>query len=121
MGPEPRTRITLILPVPRSLWEFFTVDEAITDLVRVCGGATTSMLSLDQSGLSTFSGWWNDQGAIVGDANVLIIADAPVDSASKDLQSYLEQLKRDCQHALNQKIIWITLHSIRRISTDDSH
>jgi hypothetical protein len=68
--PERRSRITLLLPAPTTQPEYLALDDVLTQLIRLCGGVTTTPLYP-----SAISGWWIDGlGATVEDANVLILA-----------------------------------------------
>ena len=70
-----RTRITLLLPAPKTYPQYLLVDKVLSDLVQVCSGVTLS------SDISTvFKGRWYDShtSSIVTDALMLIFADAPV-------------------------------------------
>ena len=68
-----------------------------------------------------FDGWWIDQAQNppINDANVLIFGDALQERSAPALATYLERLKRDCQRVFEQDIVWITVHGVVRITTDD--
>ena len=77
MPVEARTRITLFVPAPGTLPQFYLVDKLLTDLLDACDGVTVS------SDLpAVFTGlWFNEQTQQTErDANLLIMADAPVPS-----------------------------------------
>jgi hypothetical protein len=114
MPAEHRTRITLLLPEPTNLSQFFLVDKVITGLVQMCGGATASSYIP-----AIFDGIWMDgtTNQTVKDANMLIVADAP--GSPMNLVAYLDKVKQQCQIDFQQDIIWITTHTIERITTDD--
>jgi hypothetical protein len=118
---ESRTRITLILPIPDSLGQFFLLDEVITNLTELCGGVTTSPIFPEPHHDSAFHGWWHDtrHGGVVNDANVLLMADAPLLGSNLALQSYLDTLKLRCQEDFRQDIVWITIHAVDRIAGHD--
>jgi hypothetical protein len=42
---ESRTRITLLLPAPKTYPQYLLVDKVLPDLDRVCGGVTLSTVS----------------------------------------------------------------------------
>ena len=114
--PQTRTRTTLLLPAPSTFPQYLLVDSILTGLTQVCGGVTVS------SDLpAVFSGWWwaRTTGRVQQDANMLMIADAPVGLRSPNLTVYLDSLKRRAQQDFAQDIIWITIHSVERRDTDD--
>ena len=116
MPTEIRTRITLLLPAPTTYPQYLLVDTILTGLTQVCGGVTVS------SDIPTvFTGWWWDMTArqVQHDANLLIIADAPVGIRSPSLTLYLDSLKRRAQQDFAQDVIWVTIHQVERIATDD--
>ena len=116
MPVEARTRITLFVPAPGTLPQFYLVDKLLTDLLDACDGVTVS------SDLpAVFAGlWFNDQTRQTErDANLLILADAPVPLGDAGLAGYLDRLKLRCQQDFDQDIIWITVHSVHRVTTDD--
>jgi len=109
------TRITLFLPAPSTLRQHYLIDDVITDLVEFCKGATTS-----QQIPPVVSGYWlNLHGLVEEDQNVLIIADAEQDIDDANLNSFFENLKFIAQIDFNQDLIWITLHKVERVATDD--
>lgn len=113
---ETRTRITLLLPAPKTYPQYLLVDKVLSDLVQVCSGVT---LSSDIP--AVFRGRWYDShtSSTVTDELLLIFADAPVPWDSPDLTYYLDRLKLRAQQEFSEDIIWITIHDVRRISTDD--
>lgn len=50
---------------------------------------------------------------------MLIFGDALLERNAPALVTYLGRLKRDCQHVFGQDIVWITVHGVVRIATDD--
>jgi hypothetical protein len=115
MPSERRSRITLLLPAPATQAEFLLVDDVITELIRLAGGATVSSIAP-----SVFDGWWIDGGgATVRDANVLITADINVSPDDAALLVYLDSLKLRCQQNFQQDIVWLTVHPVDRIATGD--
>src|SRR5437870_425607 len=113
---ESRTRITLLLPAPKTYPQYLLVDKVLSDLVQICGGVT---LSSDIP--AVFRGRWYDAHmfATVTDELLLIFADVPVPSDSTNLTYYLDRLKLRAQREFTEDIIWITIHDVRRIATDD--
>jgi hypothetical protein len=121
---ETRTRITLLLPAPSTLPQFFLLDQVLDQLIAVCGGVTTSPTSgpsLAAYDSSLFAGRWFDAhtGETVSDANVFIFGDAPLLPDDPVLHEYLDSLKVACQQDFEQDIIWITLHAVDRIADND--
>ena len=114
MPEEERSRI--LLPAPTTLAQFLLLNDVVSEFVEFCGGATVS-----SSFPSVFDGWWVDQAQNppVNDANVLIFGDALQERNAPALVTYLERLKRDCQHVFAQDIVWITVHGVVRITTGD--
>jgi len=113
---EPRTRVTLILPTPTTPAQHLLITDILTSLVQVCGGVTVSSRLL-----TGFEGLWfdpNDQ-QIKGDQNLLVLADAPLAPTAPALALYLDALKPRCQRDFQQDIIWVTIHPVDRINTDD--
>jgi hypothetical protein len=53
------------------------------------------------------------------DANILIMADAPVPLGDAALALYLDNLKLHCQQLFLQDIVWITVHSVTRVDAND--
>jgi hypothetical protein len=113
---ENRTRITLLLPSPTTPDQHVLVNNVITSLIKICNGVTVSSDSPP-----VFAGWWIDNNSkqLVQDVNLLILADAPVPLEDDDLMSFVVALKIRCQKDFEQDIIWLTLHSIGRVNTDD--
>ena len=116
MPEEERSRILLLLPAPTTLAQFLLVNDVVGEFVELCGGATVSSLFP-----SVFDGWWIDRARNppINDANVLIFGDALQEGNAPALVTYLERLKRTCQHVFGQDIVWITVHGVVRITTDD--
>ncbi len=116
MPEEERSRIVLLLPAPTTLAQFLLLDDSISEFVAFCGGATASLPFPP-----VFDGWWIDQAQNppMIDANVLIFGDVLLERNAPALVTYLERLKRDCQHVFEQDIVWITVHTVVRITTDD--
>ena len=117
MPVEARTRITLVIPSPTTLPQFFLVEALLTELTRACGGVSASSYLP-----AVFEGWWLPAGGAQqierGDIT-LIVADAPVPLGDTDLALYLDELKPRCQQDFGQDIIWITVHQVSRVTTDD--
>jgi len=115
MPPQPLTRITILLPFPTTLEQYFVVNDVVESLAKFSGGVTSSLESEPQ-----FRGSWYDEEdeEIKGDLNLLLFSDAPL-AVNSELISYLEELKLDCQYRLQEKIIWITLHNVDRIVEGD--
>ncbi len=112
---ESRTRITLFLPAPATLPQFFLVDAVLTELLQTCGGVTVS-----SDIPAAFTGFWLDNTAQTQrDPNLLVVADAPVPLGDADLAVYLDALKPKCQQLFNQDIVWITVHQVSRVNTGD--
>lgn len=113
---EPRSRITLILPTPTTPTQHLLVTDILTGLVQVCGGVTVSSRLL-----TGFEGLWfdPDDQQIKGDQNLLVLADAPLTLNVPALTQYLDTLKLRCQRDFQQDIIWVTVHPVDRVSTDD--
>jgi hypothetical protein len=113
---EGRIRVTLILPSPTTATQHLLLTDILTSLVQVCGGATVSSRLL-----TGFEGLWFDtvDQQIKGDQNTLILADAPVIPNVTALTAYLDALKIRSQHEFQQDIVWVTMHAVDRISTDD--
>ena len=114
MPRERLSRITLLLPSPKTQPEFLLLNDVITELVEFAHGATVSSLNPP-----VFDGWWVDHGQHVQDANVMIIADVAVAPDSTGLWAYLDTLKRRCQHDFDQDIVWLTVQPIDRVTTGD--
>jgi hypothetical protein len=102
------------LPSPTTQPEFLLLNDVITELIDFAHGATVSSLNPP-----VFDGWWLDQGRSIQDANVMIIADVAAEPDVPALIAYLDRLKRRCQHDFDQDIVWLTVHPIDRIATDD--
>ena len=114
MATERRSRITLLLPAPENPAEFIVLDEVLTELTRSCGGATASQITP-----TVFNGWWIDDGRVHPDANILVISDSPLPHSDATLLAYLDSLKVRCQREFQESIVWITVHEVTRIATDD--
>jgi hypothetical protein len=113
---ETRTRISILLPAPTTLAQYLLVDTLLSHLMQVCGGVTVSAILPP-----VFAGWWFNpqQQRINEDQNLLVFADAPLPPDDPDLLAYLDRLKLKSQHDFAQEIIWVTIHGIERIATDD--
>ena len=118
---ESRTRITLILPAPALLHQFFLLDDVMTNLTVLCGGVTSSPVFPEPHHDSAFHGWWHDTkaGGVVSDSNILLVADAPLPTTEPLLHTYLEILKLNCQEDFAQDIVWLTIHPVERIADSD--
>jgi hypothetical protein len=68
-----------------------------------------------------FDGWWFDprDQQVKTDANLLILADAPFPPESSPLLAYVDGLKARCQRDFFQDLVWLTVHPVERITTDD--
>jgi hypothetical protein len=116
MTTEVRTRITVILPFPRTIAQLRLVNQLLTQLTLLCGGVTRSTTVISP----VFRGLWITPNQVVQrDAITLIFGDIPVSIKSQNLERYLSRLKLRAQHDFNQTIVWITIHEIVRISTGD--
>ena len=117
-NPQPLTRITVLIPAPKTADEFPLVDSLIEELGEVCGGVTASLQTPP-----VFSGSWIDtQGSLIADNIMCIFADAPflIDDPDIDFWlDWLEGVKGLYQEKLNQDIIWITLTPVYRITPHD--
>jgi hypothetical protein len=113
---EHRIRVTLILPTPTTSTQHLLVTDILTNLVQVCGGVTVSSRLL-----TGFEGLWfdPDDQQIKGDQNILVLADAPIVPNLSALNAYLDVLKTRAQHEFRQDIIWVTMHPVDRIDTND--
>jgi len=116
MALTPFTRITLVLPIPRRYTEQSRALRMIlNDLVQFCGGVTYSSTE------SPFLGIWRDDLAQHQRAqSILIISDTPRPINDSLLIAYLEYMKLRAQRVFGEEIIWLTIHSIARISTHDN-
>ena len=116
MPVESRTRITLFLPAPSTLGRYLLADAVLSELVQICGGVTASL-----EVPSVFMGRWFDASAqqTREDANVMVLADAPVPPERPGLVEYLETLKLRCQQDFVQDVIWMTIHGVGRIAAND--
>ena len=113
---ETRTRITLLLPAPKTYPQYLLVDQVLTDLIRVCGGVSHST---DIPAL--FRGRWVDTQTQTTqhDDLLLIFGDVHVPFHSPNLAHFLDRLKVRAQRDFAQEIIWVTLHNVFRVATDD--
>lgn len=113
---ETRTRITLLLPVPTMYPLYLLVDQVLTDLILLCGGVTHS-----PDIPATFHGRWYDTNAHATkhDDLMLLLGDVHAPLRSQNLASFLDRLKHRCQRDFSQDIIWITVHEVQRVATDD--
>ena len=116
MPREIRTRILILLPIPKTLPQFYAVMDVIDELERTSGGVTRSDYYAPEIWGQWFDQW---QGKRVEDELVLVISDDVAALDDPHLESHLEQIKIDAQIALNQDIIWITTDKIYRIATHD--
>jgi hypothetical protein len=118
---ESRTRITLILPLPFLLREFFLLNAVLTDLTQLCGGISTTSMFWHPGKDPVIQGWWYDSNKrkTVEDSNVLVFGDVLLSATDDLLQDYLDHLKATCQEDFEQDIVWITLHQVERITTAD--
>ena len=118
-NPQPLTRITLLIPTPKTASEFLLIDSLIEELCEVCGGVTASLQTPP-----VFSGVWLDtQEVLISDNIMHIFADAPFLMDDPDIDfwlDWLEGLKLWYQEQLNQDVIWITLTPIYRITPYDN-
>jgi hypothetical protein len=116
MGIESRTRILILLPIPKTLPQFFDVLNVLDELEQVAGGATRTDYYVPE-----VWGQWFDmaQGERVEDDLLLIIADHPSSVTDPHITSHLEQIKLDAQIALGEDIVWITIHGVMRIAAHD--
>lgn len=116
MSNEIRTRIFILLPVPKTLPQFYAVLDVIDELERTSGGVTRS----DYYAPEIWGQWFDQlQGKRVEDELVLLISDDVAALNDLHLESHLEQIKLDAQIALGQDIVWITTHEVRRLATHD--
>ena len=92
------------------------MDAVLSELVQICGGVTASL-----EVPSVFMGRWFDASAqqTREDANVMVLADAPVPPERPGLVEYLETLKLRCQQDFVQDVIWMTIHGVGRIAAND--
>ena len=86
----------------------------LNELVQFCGGVTYS-----SSGNPFFGIWEDDLGQLDRARSILVIADASLPINDTLLVAYLEYMKLRAQRAFGEQIIWLTVHSIARISTYD--
>src|SRR5262249_2088750 len=86
----------------------------LLELVSFCGGITFSPTE------NPFFGIWEEEVGKNEDAQrILIFADAPYLINDPLLIAYLDYIKLRCQRDFGEQIIWLTVHSIDRISTYD--
>jgi hypothetical protein len=117
MATETRTRITVLLPAPKTLAQYLLVDKVLTDLVLVCGGVTFS----NDIPPVFFGRWKDDSQKTIQDDILFIVGDIFVNIRySQNLIDYLERLKLRAQQDFNQDIIWITINEVFRVSTHDN-
>lgn len=114
MPVETRTRIMLFLPAPTTLPQFYLVDSATTDLLDTCGGVTVS-----SDIPAAFTGLWLKNNQTYKDENILLMGDTPVSMGDADFAVWLDSFKLKCQKEFGEDIIWITLHAITRVTTND--
>lgn len=116
MANESRTRIFMLLPIPKTLPEYYAVMTVLDGLEHACGGVTRTDYYAPE-----VWGWWFDhaQGRRVDDDLVLIIADHPSFITDPKITMHLEQIKLYAQFALGQDIVWITISEVSRIATHD--
>lgn len=117
---EARARITLLLPTPATVPQFFLVDSLLDQLTAFCGGVTTSPIVPPQYQAS-FSGRWFDTqtGQTVTDANVFVFGDALIAHDAPELRAFLAKVKLASQREFEQDIIWITVNPLERIVDGD--
>ena len=113
---ETRTRITLLLPAPKTYPQYLLVDQVRTDLTRLCGGVTHST---DLP--AVVSGRWLDAQTQTTqrDDLLLLFGDSHVPFHSPNLAYFLDRLKVRAQRDFAQEIIWVTIHEVYRVATDD--
>ncbi len=114
------TRVVLYVPTPgtHSQHDDF-LSQIFDELNGDFGGVTFS-----QIWPAVFSGWWVDEatGIPMPDNNVMVIVDTPFtrdDPDLPDLVAYFSDLKRRLQEGLMQNLIWMTFHTIYRITAFD--
>jgi hypothetical protein len=114
MPPTPLTRITLVLPIPRSPEHNRDLRRILNELVLFCKGVTFSPTENPFFGI-----WEEDVGKNEDAQRILIIADAPNLINDPLLVAYLEYMKLRTQRIFGEQIIWLTVHRIDRISAHD--
>jgi len=111
------TRISVLIPFPATYVQFLLVDQIITNFEQTFGGITYS----DNIIIPTFQGQWYDRATkrTDYDQHTLVWSDARIPISDAVLQDYLDRLKQQTQFDFNQKIVWITLHEVHRVTTHD--
>ena len=116
MPHEVRTRIFMLLPIPRTLAQYFVISDVLDELERTSGGVTRT----DYYSSIVWGQWFSTtQSMRIEDELVLIIADHPAHPHDPNIAAHLEQIKLDVQMALGQEIVWITTNEVLRISRYD--
>jgi len=117
---EKRTRIILLVPSPSTLSPHDELLNAVfTELNEDFGGVTYS-----NTRPAVFHGFWLDPTTQLPapDSSILVMIDASIvdgDSGFTELLAYLGTLKRRLQDGLGQKLIWMTIHQVSRLTAAD--
>ena len=116
MPNEIRTRIFILLPIPKTLPQFYAILDVVDELERTSGGVTRT----DYYTAKLWGQWFDQlQGKRVEDDLVLLISDDVAALNDPHLESHLAQIKLDAQIALGEDIVWITTQVVHRIAAHD--
>lgn len=117
---ERRTRVAFFVPAPssRSPHDRF-LNDIFSELNHDFGGVTYS-----STFPAAFHGLWldSDTGLPDADNNILVTFDVALsesDDGFRDLLAYLAALTSRLQGALRQKLIWMVLHPVWRVTAHD--
>lgn len=116
MARDPFTRITVVFPIPSSPAHSRVIKRVLDEWVSLFGGATFS----PQEPHSIFGLWQDDNGEVENASRMLAFTDAQLPIDDPLLNAYLDYMKIRCQRELGEKIIWIMVQSLERISTYDN-
>ena len=115
MGLEKRTRVELFLPVRTDTTDYKAVTDWLSEELELARGGST--LTTPFTGLFSSS---VTRGDVVRDQIQILFCDFDLDAANpvhrQRLLTYLNELRVNLLELLHEEEVWITYHSITRIS-----
>jgi hypothetical protein len=115
VGLEKRTRVEIFLPVRTDTTDYRAVTDWLSEELALARGGST--LTTPFTGLFSCS---VTRGSVVRDQIQILSCDFDLDADDpvhrQKLLTYLNELRRNLMELLDEEEVWITYHSITRIS-----
>jgi hypothetical protein len=112
---EKRTRVEIFLPVRTDSTDYRTVTDWLSEELALARGGST--LTTPFTGLFSSS---VSRGSIVRDQIQILFCDFDLDMDNpvhhRKLLTYLYELRLNLMELLDEEEVWVTYHSINRIS-----